>query len=107
MNPPASGFPFPAPPPPRRILLVTYDLKTPGRVYTDLFELLKRQGMWWHYLSNTWLIATTKTPSQVYAELAAQLISPDAILIIQVTPPYWGALPKEAWDWMYQNIGQP
>lgn len=86
------------------VLLITYDLKTPGRVYTSFFETLKHQGQWWHYLSSTWLIASTKTPQEVYSAIAPHLTMNDFVLIVPITRPYHGFLPKEAWEWIEKNL---
>jgi hypothetical protein len=89
------------------ILLVTYDLKTPGKNYSPLYEALKTQGKWWHYLTSTWLLSTTKPPQQVFADLSPHLTSQDYLLIFTVGKPYWGTLPKEAWDWIKEQGVQP
>jgi hypothetical protein len=86
------------------VVLVTYDLKTPGRIYTTFYDTLKSQGNWWHYLSTTWLIQTTKTPGQVYSALAPHITTNDLILVLPVTKPCFGWLPKDAWDWINAKI---
>jgi hypothetical protein len=50
-------------------LLVGYDLNSPRKDYTDLIEKMKSYGAWWHHLDSTWLIKTTKTPTEVRDEL--------------------------------------
>ena len=99
----ASALRLPSP----SVLLVSYDLKTPGWNYGPFYEALKLQGPWWHYLSTTWLIATAKNPQQVHAALAHLLTPQDLILIVPITRPYWGSLPKDAWDWIEKNIPKP
>ena len=86
------------------VLLVTYDLKTPGRSYDSFFNTLKTQGNWWHYLTNTWLIQTQMTPSEVYTALSAHLSVKDWILVLPVTRPAFGYLPKDAWDWINARL---
>jgi len=87
------------------ILLVTYDLRTSGRNYASLYEALKAQGTWWHYLASTWLLDTQKTPQQVYQALAPHITTADSILIVQITNSYWGYLPNDAWEWIRTRIG--
>jgi hypothetical protein len=86
------------------VVLITYDLKTPGRVYTSFYETLKLQGNWCHYLSSTWLIETQKTPNDIYTALAPHITVKDFILIIPVTKPAFGWLPKAAWDWINSRV---
>ena len=89
---------------PTRVLLVTYDLKTAGKNYAPFYEALKNQGTWWHYLSSTWLIKTTKTHIEVYNAIAPHITIRDHVLIVPITRPYWGLLPKDAWDWINKHL---
>jgi hypothetical protein len=86
------------------VLLITYDLKTKGKVYTPFYDALRAQGQWWHYLTTTWLIQTEKSPDQVYVALAPHLSTLDWILVVPVSKPAFGYLPKEAWDWINANL---
>ncbi len=86
------------------ILLVTYDLKGPAGSYSSLFEVLKSQNNWWHYLSKTWLVDTDSTPGELFAELKPHLKLPgDRILITPFTRPYQGWLPSKAWKWIHSR----
>ncbi len=86
-----------------KVYSVTYDLKTPGRDYTPLYEALKKAGKWWHYLESTWLIATDETPNQLYNRLVSTITISDRLLIIEVRNNGQGWLPKAAWDWIEEN----
>ena len=86
------------------ILLVTYDLKTSGKNYTPLYDALKAQGKWWHYLASTWLLDTERSPKDVYDVLAPHIATKDSLMVIQVVAPYWGYLPKKAWEWIQKRI---
>ncbi len=87
-----------------QVLLVTYDLKTSGHNYNPFFEALKQQGQWWHYLSATWLIATDRTPQELYNAVVSNITTSDHLLIVTVKRPYWGYLTKDAWDWIDSHI---
>lgn len=89
---------------PRGVLLVTYDLRTPNHNYNPFYEALKLQGEWWHYISSTWLIATTKTPQELYNAVVKNITTGDSLLIVPVKHPYWGYLPKDAWDWIDARV---
>lgn len=86
------------------LVLVTYDLKTAGKNYESFFNTLKMQGNWWHYLKNTWLIETAQGPDQVYAAVAPHLTTQDFILVLPVTAPSFGWLPKDAWEWINKKL---
>jgi hypothetical protein len=87
-----------------QVLLVTYDLKATTHNYSPFYEALKQQGEWWHYISSTWLIATTKTPQQLYGAVVRNIVTTDRLLIIPVKKPYWGYMPKETWDWLDSHL---
>lgn len=84
------------------IILVSYDLRKPGKDYGGLYEQLKITGAWWHHLDSTWLVQTTETPNQLYNRLRVHLDGNDFILLCEITRNYTGWLPKQAWDWLQQ-----
>jgi len=87
------------------ILLVSYDLKGPTKAYGDLFDVLKSQETWWHYLSSTWLVATEEESAHdLFRNLKPFLQAGDRLLVIEVTEEYSGWLPKKAWNWIKANI---
>jgi len=89
-----------------RALLITYDLKTPGRIYKPFYDALKDEANWWHYLSSTWIVITEKDPQEMHTILGQHLSINDSILIVEVTVgTYWGFLAKDAWDWIEEHTG--
>ena len=89
--------------PGKKILIVTTDLKKPSAQYELLFEALKAQETWAHYLTATWLVATDKTASEVYWELKPHILAGDRILVAEMGPSRQGWLPKKAWDWIKRH----
>ena len=85
------------------ILTVTYELRGPYN-YLPFYEAIKKQGKWWHYLASTWLISTSKTPKEVYNEIAPLMLNTDSLLIAEMgSSQSQGWLPKAAWDWIQQQ----
>jgi hypothetical protein len=83
------------------ILLVTYDLKGPSGSYTDLFEALKAEDSWWHYIGSTWLIDTKEKSAEDFLDkIKAHFQKGDRVLITQVVNGYNGLLPQQAWNWL-------
>jgi hypothetical protein len=90
------------------ILIVTYDLRTP-KDYHDFYETVKaqgEQGKWWHYMSSTWLLSTSKTPQQVVDAIQPHLDPQDFVFVCEITSNYQGRLPKPAWDWIQSELPQ-
>lgn len=84
--------------------MITYDLKVPGRNYESLYQGIKASGKWWHYLESSWIIVSNESSQQVWNRLAASIDQSDRLLIIEVRRDSYGWLPKDAWEWIQQNI---
>jgi len=82
------------------VLLITYDLRRPGRNYKSLHEAIKSAGTWWHHLESTWLIETDASPNQWAEFLRPHMDANDNLLVIRVHKNYQGWLPQQAWDWL-------
>jgi hypothetical protein len=81
------------------ILIVTHDL-TNGKNYASLFEAIKLQGDWWHYMASTWIISTMYSPEQVYNNLCGHILKSDRLFVGTLTRGYEGWLAQDAWDWL-------
>ncbi|MDP3722942.1 MAG: hypothetical protein Q8R91_05530 [Candidatus Omnitrophota bacterium] len=82
------------------ILLVTYDLKSPSTEYLPLYEYLKTQDNWMHYIASTWLIKTSKTPNEIVDGIKPHLREGDHVMVVKFDRPYQGWMPKRAWEWI-------
>lgn len=85
------------------ILLVTYNLTEPSGSYGDLFDVLKSQNSWWHYIPSTWLVDTDLSAEELYEQLKPHLKSGDHILVTRLDSERQGWLPKKAWDWIHRH----
>jgi hypothetical protein len=86
------------------VYVVTYTLR-PKRDATWLIVQLQRSPKWWHFLDDTWLIATHESAEQLWSRIAPNFLATDGVLIVQLTAHagYFGWLPKEAWEWINEN----
>jgi hypothetical protein len=82
------------------ILVVSYDLAQPPDAQRTFIDALKAQGNWWHYLRNTWLIDSEKSPEAVFDDLKPYTIPEDRIFIAVLGPAYSGWLQPDAWSWI-------
>jgi hypothetical protein len=87
-----------------RVYSVNYDLKTPGRDYTGLYEELKRSPLWRHDLESTWLIATNETAAQIWERIKGHIDGNDRVLIVQAGPDYFGWMAPDLWTWLKQKF---
>jgi hypothetical protein len=88
------------------VFCVSYDLKGINRDYTPLIRALQSKGKWWHFLESTWLISTDETAVDVWNRIYSTIDKKDVLLIIEVRNNVNGWLPKEAWDWIRENVRQ-
>ena len=86
------------------LYLVSYTI-VPERDVTSLLRELQNSEKWWHYLDDTWLLATKESSEQLWNRLAPNLLTTDRLLIMQVTQwaSYFGWLPQDAWNWLNEN----
>lgn len=84
------------------LLQISYDLRNRERDYNDLYEEVKRQGRWWHYLKSTWIIETDKSPRQVVDALEELLSRGDRLLVSEIER-LDGVLPERAWNWLERH----
>ena len=90
-----------------RAFSINYDLKVPGRDYTGLYEEIKHSGRWWHYLDSTWIVITDESVQQIWDRLERHIDKNDFMLIIEVLDNVQGWLPKDAWNWIHDNVPNP
>ena len=91
------------------LYLITYELRGKAHDdYNNLYEAIKKCGTsWWHYLDSTWIVKSNLTKETIHDNLIVVMNSSDYLLIVDITNrSYWGSLPKEAWNWIQQNIDE-
>lgn len=85
------------------IFSVSYDLNNPGQKYAALYQELQKTDHL-HHLDSNWLVSTNETAENLSSRLRKHLDDNDNLLIIKVTQPYQGWLPKPSWDWISSRV---
>lgn len=88
------------------IVIVSLDLLGPATSYDKLYEEIKKQGVWWHYMRWTWLVDTERTPEQIVDALKPYVQNTDRMIVTRLTRPYQGLLVKEEWEWVTARMKQ-
>lgn len=80
------------------VLLVTYDLRQPGRDYTPVHDYLKR---FTHCkrMESVWLLDTMTTTEQVRDALKPLVDSNDSVFVVRLHRD-WGSLNYRCADWL-------
>lgn len=87
--------------------LITYDLKKRGQDYKSLYDAIKSASFddtWCHYLDSTWIIKSNLSVQQVSDKIKQAVDDNDNFIVIEVVKNYHGWLPREAWDYLSNQI---
>lgn len=85
------------------VLLITYDLNSPGQKHSTLLEKIKEYS-WAKLSESSYAIKTTLEPSEVYASLKSYIDQNDNLYIINMRKPYTGFGPKDVNEWLDKNL---
>jgi hypothetical protein len=81
-------------------LLVTYDLRAPGRNYQRLLDYLQKYPSI-RVVESSWMISTSETAMQVCDEIASYVDSNDRVFVGEVTRnAAWLHLPDAVTAWL-------
>ena len=85
--------------------IISYDIKETAKgKFQPLFDEIKKSKKWWHYISNTWLILTNETASEINERLKPHLDSNINLIIFELGSDRQGWLSPKAWKWIKANI---
>lgn len=87
-------------------LLISYDLKTPGKDYHNLITFLKSTTFWAKPLESVWLIKSNLSAENFRNSLLSHIDSNDKLLVLDITKDIgaWFNLPKDVSEWIIKNI---
>ncbi|MBU3146838.1 hypothetical protein [Clostridium sp. CF012] len=90
------------------VYLIGYDLNKTDKNYDGVYTAIKESSVsgstWWHYLDSTWIIKSNLTVDQVQEKIKLETDENDHFLVIEVKNNKQGWLPKDAWDYLNNNI---
>lgn len=82
------------------LMLISYDLNSPGQDYQGLFSAINSCGETNHCLGSTWLLHTGLTVSQVQQALRQHMDSNDYLMVVDITGQSRdGWMLRSVWDW--------
>lgn len=87
-------------------LLISYDLRKPGRNYSGLFEAIKSIGTsHWHCLESVWIVKTVSTGTRVRDLLSHHVDANDKLLVVSLSSDCSTAgLNNECNHWLRENL---
>lgn len=83
-------------------ILISYDLRKPGKDYQQVYDCIKRMGHWAKPLESLWIVKTSKNTTQVCDELRQHVDANDKLLVINVTGDAmsWFNMPTDVATWL-------
>lgn len=85
---------------------LSYDLRSPGRNYSALYDLLRSYPSWCHVTESHWLLQTTETAEQIRDRVAEVIDTNDRVFVaVTSSPAAWQGLPQDASDWLRTELG--
>jgi len=83
-------------------LLISYDLRTPGKDYANLWEHLRSYKNYAKPLESVWLVRTSYSAEQVRDFARSYIDQNDRIFVVDVTsrPSAWNNLPANVVGWI-------
>jgi len=86
-------------------VLITYDLISPGKKYTELHDAIKVLGSWWHCVESTWIVKSELSLVQIRDQLKKHVDSNDKLLVLGLSGAgAWVGLDKNCSDWLTNNL---
>jgi len=87
-----------------KILIITYDLISPGQNYEKLLRKIKAYRAWARLGGSSYLIATDSTVVQVRDNLLTVLDRNDKLFVGACpVPSAWQGLPEDVSKWILEN----
>lgn len=89
-----------------RTILASYDLISPGKDYSRLWDHLRAYSDYRKPLESLWLLKTTKTATEVRDGMKQHVDSNDKLFVVDITgdATAWKSLPDEIANWIKQNL---
>ena len=88
-----------------RVLIVSYDLGSPGQNYERILQLIKAYDSWAKLGGSAYLIRTEASPVQVRDNLKTALDVNDKLYVGAASEPAaWTGMPEDVSKWIQANL---
>ncbi|WP_437746251.1 hypothetical protein WMF39_15245 [Sorangium sp. So ce1504] len=86
------------------VLLISYDLNSPGQSYQKLVEYIKKFPSWAKLGQSAYAVLTSETPASVSAAIASIVDKNDTYYVITLARQYSGFGPPDVNNWLESNL---
>lgn len=86
----------------RKIYSISYDLRQPGRDYTQLYDAIKNMDSdFQHPLESNWFIRSINDASEIYEILRPYIDDNDLLFVVEIDKSNrQGWMLKTFWEWI-------
>lgn len=84
--------------------IVSLGLTEPSQRYEPLYAVLRQSPKWFNYMSGTWIVVRQETLVDFAAKIRPLIFTNDRLLVMPAKGPGDGWLPKDAWDWINNEV---
>lgn len=82
------------------IYLISYDLKSPGRNYSELYSAINNLGDVQHPLESVWVVSNEGNAEEIYGKIRPYIDNNDFLFVVRLEESdRQGWLPKSFWEW--------
>ena len=87
-----------------KLLIITLDFNPNTSGHEEVYDAIKLQGTWWHYMKSTWLVQTAKSVQQVSDAIGPLMKPKGRMLVAELHRPYQGLQVPDAWAWINSRV---
>lgn len=85
--------------------LISYDLRSPGKSYDELYSAIKKLGDWWHHLDSVWIVDHPGPSTTIRDLLTPYIDSNDKLVVIKCSGEgAWKGITQSGSDWLKRNL---
>lgn len=86
------------------IYVISYELKSEYRDYSEFYTAIKTIGEWQHPIDSIWFVKTDLNATAIYERIRKYSSEKDNILVSRVDiSDMQGWLPRTFWNWINSN----
>lgn len=86
------------------VLLVTYDLNSPGQNHSKLLTKIKQYPSWAQLSESSYAIETNTSPQQIFDILKPLIDKNDILYVINLKKPYAGFGSTDVNNWLDKRL---
>lgn len=84
--------------------IIIYDLRTPGRNYSSLYQAIKDYGTWGKISESAWAVVSSQNSVEIRDNLMKYLDSNDRLMVVRSGQDAAWVNAMASKDWLQENL---